>query len=139
MTHLGELSSAYLDGEVSPAESAFVRRHLDVCESCRAELAELHEARSALRALPTLEVPVSVFAGIGLDAPNNVVTFRRRVVTWAAAVAAAVALFVGTAVAVAPDPVGLPLDEVAELHVQHEPLTPVFTPSGGAVIADASR
>lgn len=139
MTHLGELSSAYLDGEVSPAESEQVRRHLSSCESCRRKLADLHQARSAVRALPTLEVPAVVFAELGLEPLGTVVSLRRRVVTWLAAAAVAAAVFVAAGAALTPDPVGLPLTEVAELHVQHDPLTPVLTPTGGAIIADASR
>ena len=137
MIHLGELASAYLDGEVTPAESERVRTHLDSCQVCAREMSDLHVARSALRALPTLEVPVAVFAELGLV--DGVVPIRRRAVTWVAAAAAAAAIFVGTAVVAAPDPIGLPLDDVAQLHVQHDPLTPRLTPSGGVVMELGER
>ncbi len=128
MIHLGDLASAYLDGEVTPIESERVRRHLDSCEACVREIGDLHTARSALRGLPTLEVPAVVFAELGLA--GEVVPLRRRMVTWVAAAAAAAVLFVGAAIVAAPDPIGLRLDDVAQLHVQHDPLTPHLTPAG---------
>ena len=132
MIHLGELSSAYLDGEVTAEESARVRSHLDECEVCRREMADLHESRTALRGLPTLEVPVVVFAELGLV--EDVVPLRRRAVTWVAAAAVAAVVFVGGAVALTPDPVGLPLDEVAQLHVSHDQVTPRLSPVGGFLV-----
>lgn len=132
MTHLGALASAYLDGEVTIAESERVRRHLEECEACRAEMADLHAARSALRTLPTLEVPVAVFAELGLY--DDVVPLRRRAVTWVAAAAAAAALFVGAATLTAPDPVDVHLEDVAQLHVSQSQLSPRLAPIGGFVV-----
>ena len=57
MTHLGELISAYLDGELRPEEHNRVINHLDVCASCRSALGEIHQARSVVRSLPTIEAP----------------------------------------------------------------------------------
>ncbi|HEY1627506.1 MAG TPA: zf-HC2 domain-containing protein, partial [Streptosporangiaceae bacterium] len=41
MSHLGELLSAHIDGELDGAEQDKVSVHLARCERCRAEAAEL--------------------------------------------------------------------------------------------------
>jgi len=55
--HLGEQLSAYLDGELVTAEMPIVSTHLDTCQDCRRELAELDRSRTAVRALPGVEPP----------------------------------------------------------------------------------
>lgn len=62
--HLGELLSAYLDGEVTTDESVTIRGHLADCESCRAELGDVMEARAAVRALPLLEPPAFLLPAV---------------------------------------------------------------------------
>ncbi|GBE25246.1 hypothetical protein BMS3Bbin02_01531 [bacterium BMS3Bbin02] len=54
---VGELLSAYLDGELSRDELDTVVSHLDTCLDCIAEFHELRQARTMLRTLPRLEVP----------------------------------------------------------------------------------
>lgn len=54
---MGELLSAYLDGELRPGELDVVAEHLDGCESCIAEFRMLKEARTAVRLIPMLQVP----------------------------------------------------------------------------------
>ena len=55
--HLGDQLSAYLDGELAPAEIAEVMSHLGTCKECRSELGDLDRSRTAVRSLPGLEPP----------------------------------------------------------------------------------
>ncbi|MEX0826716.1 MAG: zf-HC2 domain-containing protein [Acidimicrobiia bacterium] len=57
MSHPGDLLSAYLDGEASPADRRLVLEHLEGCSRCRDGLRTLEEARDAVRSLPMLEPP----------------------------------------------------------------------------------
>jgi hypothetical protein len=52
-----ERLSAYLDGEVSPAERAELDAHMRDCEPCQRELAALRQTRALLRTLPTPALP----------------------------------------------------------------------------------
>lgn len=54
---IGELMSAYLDGELREGELDQVVAHLTDCLNCIAEFHELKEARAAVRMLPMLQVP----------------------------------------------------------------------------------
>ncbi len=101
--HLGELLSAYLDGEATGDEEERVVLHLDGCGACRDELLELDAARAAVRSLPVLE-PAGFADKITREQPVVTVPLasaaapsRRRVrpVAWAAAAAAALVLAVG--------------------------------------------
>lgn len=56
--------SAYLDGELSPADAARVERALENDPALRAELERLEEISATLRGLPTLSAPSSVMEGI---------------------------------------------------------------------------
>jgi len=58
--HPGDLLSAWLDGELTPAEAGAVAAHLGGCPACAAERDEVEGARTVLRALPTLEAPAGV-------------------------------------------------------------------------------
>jgi len=51
--------SAYIDGELSPAETARVERHLEQCEQCRRELDSLTQTVHLLNRLPALRAPRS--------------------------------------------------------------------------------
>ena len=103
MTHLGELLSAHLDGELLDHERARVGGHLQECDRCRAELAELASARALVRSLPILEMPVAVREAVGM-APDPS-PLRRHPGMWVGAAAAAAALvFVGAAIVTAPEP-----------------------------------
>jgi anti-sigma factor RsiW len=53
MSHLGELLSAFVDGELDGAERDRVSAHLARCEQCRAEAAALRGLKRQLRALGT--------------------------------------------------------------------------------------
>jgi len=54
---IGELMSAYLDGELRDGELEQVVAHLADCLDCIAEFHDLKEARTAVRMLPILQVP----------------------------------------------------------------------------------
>ena len=59
MTHarLQRQLSAYLDGELAPAEADEVRTHLAGCTACREELSRLQHVKSVLQRLPERSVP----------------------------------------------------------------------------------
>jgi Putative zinc-finger len=59
--HESERLSAYLDGELAPAERAAVETHLGTCAPCRARLAELGGLDEAARALPLPAAPPGYF------------------------------------------------------------------------------
>jgi hypothetical protein len=54
-----ESLSAYLDGELTPAETARVEAHLQECRTCRANLATLRQTVGLLGELPMLRAPRS--------------------------------------------------------------------------------
>lgn len=103
MTHLDELLSVYLDGETTPAEATRVQTHLRDCLRCRRRLADLNDARAAVRSLPLLELPVPLAAGPEVPPVHR----RRRVWLGAVAAAAAAVIAVSTLAAPAPDPLDL--------------------------------
>jgi anti-sigma factor RsiW len=131
MTHLGELLSAYLDGEVTESERNLVTSHIPDCGTCQAELADLHLARSALRSLPVLDLPAGLLDGEA----GVVIPLVRRPRVWVAAAAATVAVFVGVATFVAPEPTTpISFNEISLEHNNRSQLDPLLTP-GKAVPA----
>lgn len=58
MSHLGDLLGAYLDAQLDETERLGVAAHLEDCEACRLELADVEWARSAVRGLAAIELPV---------------------------------------------------------------------------------
>ena len=113
MTHLGDVLSAYLDGEATAAEARTVVEHLAGCDRCRVEMEDIHAARSALRALPTLELPAEVLDAVDGHRVAEVVPLRRRPVRIAAAAAAAIlVVFVSLATLFAPEPTSLTVDDI---------------------------
>lgn len=124
MTHPGELLSAFLDGELDPAEYRRVMRHLAGCEVCTTELADLQAARAAVRSLIVLEPP----AGL-VPAPERP-PLRRRVPMWVAAAAAAVlALFIGVSAIAGPrTALEVRLDEISTQYGARTSLDPNVTP-----------
>lgn len=61
---LGELITAYLDGELLAGELDRVVRHLSDCRDCIAEFRRCQEMRTALRTLPRLEIPESLLPSL---------------------------------------------------------------------------
>jgi anti-sigma factor RsiW len=103
MIHPDELLSAHLDGELTATERETVAAHLLACERCRQELSDLSAARSAVRSLPTLELPVLLATRVGSG--QAAVALRRRPSVWiGSAAAVALAVFVGAAALSAPEP-----------------------------------
>jgi len=126
MIHLGELISAYLDGETSSEETARVISHIETCDRCRNEMSDVHAARGALRSLPVLEVPEVLFENLGLS--TTVVPMRRRPVTWIAAAAAAILIAVTSASLATPDAIGVTLYDVSLNHGQQQLSDPGIAP-----------
>jgi anti-sigma factor RsiW len=83
--HLGEALSAYLDDELAPAARREAQSHLDRCHYCRAELAEVADARAAVRSLPIHPRPVAPWPEL-----LSPIGGRRRWLWGTAAAAAAV-------------------------------------------------
>src|ERR1700712_3503762 len=59
--HVGEWASAYLDGQLEPAERVAVDDHLTGCADCADLVIRIAEARQAVRSLPPVEVPVGFY------------------------------------------------------------------------------
>ncbi len=59
--HLGDILSGLLDGELTPAEEAAARSHLDRCAECTAELDAVEGVRLTVRSLPPVEAPFGFF------------------------------------------------------------------------------
>jgi anti-sigma factor RsiW len=85
-THLGDLVSALLDGELTQAERAAADAHLASCPACRAALQATASARSLLRALSPVEPPFAFYEHM------RRAEHRRRPAPWLAAAAAAAAV-----------------------------------------------
>jgi predicted anti-sigma-YlaC factor YlaD len=104
MSHLGDLLSAHLDGELSPAEIERVTDHLYECSPCRTELDDLREIRAAIRALPELDAPIPLLPAA-----------RRR--PWMTAAASIAAVALAAVMVVTPETVAAPdLDGLAGQH-----------------------
>ncbi|MEW5901424.1 MAG: zf-HC2 domain-containing protein [Acidobacteriota bacterium] len=58
------LLSAYLEGEVSPAEKSLVEAHLAGCAGCTSLAAALRQTREALTGFPELEVSSRLLSGL---------------------------------------------------------------------------
>lgn len=123
MIHTGDRLSAFLDGELPAEREEEVRVHLSVCRACREELAEVQEARSALRSLPFTEVPFPVDDVLVRGAQRR----RSRVRALAAAVTAA-AVMAGIVLASDEPPPQLDLAEIAGQHTARAALDPAATP-----------
>jgi len=87
VTHLDDLLSGYLDGELTGDEDVRVRAHLDDCTQCRHELNEVTKARNLVRSLPLLDAPPGLIPGAATDSPARSWWAAPR---WAGAMSAAV-------------------------------------------------
>lgn len=87
MTHVLDLLSAHLDGELPASESMRVAAHLGECSLCAEELDGIAAIRDAVRRLPVIDPPIPLLPS------------ARRPHRWitAAASVAAAALAVGLA------------------------------------------
>ena len=68
--HLNDVLSAYLDGELTPAERAEVDTHLATCAECRADLDAEADVRQLLRDLPAVDPPFGFYERILRDGPE---------------------------------------------------------------------
>lgn len=81
--------TAYLDGELDADTGTLVRVHLRGCEACRQVAADEGALRDGLRALPSLDPPASLWAGVRaqLAAEEEVEAarprWRRTLARWA--------------------------------------------------------
>lgn len=129
--------SAYLDGELDPAERAAVDGYLEASPEWRAELDQVAYARDALRRLPTHEAPPAFWEGV--LAPDLVTARARRrsrlprvvAIGTAAAVAAAV---IASIVIPSPDRVSPRVPALTDSHavrnsVTDEPISQLATMS----------
>jgi len=85
---------AYVEDELADAERDSVRRHLETCSACAAEVADAEAGRALLQAAPTFELASQRRAEIlaGLRPPPRRRSSWRLVLVTAAALLAAVAL-----------------------------------------------
>lgn len=118
MSHLAEIISALLDGELEVPEAAAAEQHLADCAACRIEYEEVRAGREAVRSLPEREPAAPLI-------PGSTVGRRPR---WAWASAAAVGLVLGSGLLIGPGEPGVAFDTAA-LAGQH---TAALTPSGAA-------
>jgi hypothetical protein len=102
--------TAYLDGDLEDDRGSAVRGHLRGCDGCRAVAADEAALRDGLRALPPLDPPTSLWAGVQRELAAAEVAdaerpaWRRMLAHWAprapqlglagAAIAAAIVLLV---------------------------------------------
>lgn len=108
--HVRSQLTAYLDGELADDRGSALRGHLRGCEACRQVASDEAALRDGLRALPPIDPPVTLWAGVQArlaaaevkDAERP--AWRRALARWApkaptfglagAALAAAIALIV---------------------------------------------
>ena len=95
MSHLGDVISALLDGELPPQAQAAAEAHLASCMACAAEFQATASIRAVVRALPPVDPPFGliermILADSMTAAPSP--ARRRRPPLWVAGAAAAVSL-----------------------------------------------
>lgn len=93
-----QILSAYLDGEVTPAERTELLQHLASCPDCRARLEEYRAIGTRLRGLPPVVVPESLTASIYMNTvdapPRRLQILSSRAAYPIAAVAAVLLVFI---------------------------------------------
>jgi len=93
-----ELLSAHLDGELSPQEERTLEEHLAVCGECRAlaaQLEQMHTALSGMEQPVPEELTQRVMDRVREETLRQKKTGRRRLVRWAAGLAACLVVCVG--------------------------------------------
>ncbi|HLL21839.1 MAG TPA: zf-HC2 domain-containing protein [Kofleriaceae bacterium] len=84
--------TAYLDGDLDPDRGTVVRGHLRTCEACRVVATQEATLRDSLRALPTVDPPSTMWAGIQAQlaaaevAESQRPAWKRVLARWAPAV-----------------------------------------------------
>src|SRR4029077_6315072 len=69
--HVSSLSSAYLDGQLTPRESNRVAEHLLACTKCRAEFDAVKSGFAFAQRIEVVAAPDSVWAGIAAGLDNS--------------------------------------------------------------------
>ncbi|MFA6002692.1 MAG: zf-HC2 domain-containing protein [Elusimicrobiota bacterium] len=122
-----ELISAYLDGELSDAESAAVSGHVSSCPSCRAQFQSLRAAKARLAHAPRRALPPALVGQLerrlarptwGSLLERLWPPLRVLVPAGAFAAAAAAAWFWGSLRAAAPDH-AIPLEPLLAAHSRY--------------------
>jgi len=120
--HLGDRLSAYLDGELVTLEHRRVTSHLVDCVDCRSELADLDQARIAVRSLPGVDT--------GMTGEIAVLPVEKRrmglIVGGIGAAAAAAVLVLGFTVGGGDQP-AYTLDDLATQHIARASAEPAFS------------
>jgi anti-sigma factor RsiW len=75
---IAEMLSAYIDGELSPAQKARVETHLAECEECAEDLRTLRQTVNLLGQLPTVKAPRSFVIREAQVAPRRRVGLKWR-------------------------------------------------------------
>jgi anti-sigma factor RsiW len=79
MSHLGDLVSALIDGELDGMELDRTNAHLAGCADCRAEAAQLREVKRVLRTLGELDGADAVIGRLlAMAGPSDTVTVTAR-------------------------------------------------------------
>lgn len=84
--HADDRLSAFLDDELTERDSLEVTRHLAACDRCLGELDDIRSARSALRGLPNLDPPATMFSDVVTAAVVEADRWRRYVRVSSAAI-----------------------------------------------------
>ena len=125
MTHPSEMISAYLDGELTRAESSRLFAHMGSCGRCVAEMEAMQRVRTAVRSLPMVEMPPGLLG----DAEPVVVPLHHNRGLWVGAAAAAVALVIALATMLTPTPGALSVDDLNSRFGARVSLDPAFGPA----------
>jgi len=125
LTHPSEMISAYLDGELTRAESSRLFTHTGSCGRCVAEMEAMQRVRAAVRSLPMVEMPPGLLG----DAEPVVVPLHRNRGLWVGAAAAAVALVIALATMLTPTPGALSVDDLNSRFGARVSLDPAFGPA----------
>jgi anti-sigma factor RsiW len=132
--HPGAALSAFLDDELVEEEALEVARHVDTCGRCQQELEDIRASRAALRGLPAVAPPITLFDDVAaVAAAADAAGRTARAATF---VFAGVLTLLVVAFAVGDDRPGSVVPPVEFVVVDH-----VVRTGGGPVIApvDLSR
>jgi hypothetical protein len=144
--------TAYLEGELEDDRGTVVRGHLRTCAACRQVAEDEAALRDGLRALPTVDPPASLWAGVQAQLAAEEVAearrpaWRRALARWARGVAAPRNAMVGVLVGAAAVTLVWWKSERAPDVVASDPETvvigptrPVFEPATSEDVTDDLR
>jgi hypothetical protein len=143
--HVEERLSAYLDGELAPAERQEVEAHLRGCDECARRLADFAALDALARDLP-VEAPFGYFEALPGRVRFKVSARSRgpaRLPAWSWAVAAALVAAVVTPILLRQNPgpaaVAPPAKERAEGGTTTAPVKPLPSPAAGGAAESELR